>query len=97
MAEAEAEAIRRIGAALPAEHVGMYLLGQKYIENLPALTQGKGTTFFLPAEASGVMAALGGLREMLRAHVGDSAGETKAPSARASVRAVGDGGQRSGE
>ena len=97
MAEAEAEAIRRIGAALPAEHVGMYLLGQKYIENLPAVVQGKGTTIFLPAEASGVMAALGGLREMLRAQVPESSGETKTPGARATARAVGDGGQRSNE
>ena len=97
MAEAEAEAIRRIGAALPAEHVGMYLLGQKYIENLPAVTQGKGTTIFLPAEASGVMAALGGLREMLRAQVPEAGGDTKTPAARATARAVGDGGQRSNE
>lgn len=97
MAEAEAEAIRRIGESLPAEHVGMYLLGQKYIENLPAITQGKATTIFLPAEASGVMAALGGLREMLRANIAEPAAEPKGPTPRASARVVGDGGQRSGE
>ncbi len=45
----------------------MYLLGQKYLESLPALTQGKGATVFLPVEAAGVMGALGGLREMLKA------------------------------
>lgn len=96
MAEAEAEAIRRIGESLPAEHVGMYLLGQKYIENLPAITSGKGTTIFLPAEASGVMAALGGLREMLRANVPEGA-EPKAATPRASARITSDTGQRSGE
>jgi hypothetical protein len=41
----------------------MYLLGMKYLEALPQITQGKGSTIFLPAEAAGVMGALGGLRE----------------------------------
>jgi regulator of protease activity HflC (stomatin/prohibitin superfamily) len=66
MAQAEAEAIRRIAAALPPGEAAMYLLGQKYLDALPTLTQGRGTAIFLPAEASGVMAAIGGLREMLR-------------------------------
>ena len=66
MAEAEAEAIRRIAAALPEGEASTYLLGLKYLEALPQVTQGQGTTIFLPAEASGVMGALGGMREMLR-------------------------------
>jgi hypothetical protein len=37
----------------------------KYLEALPLLTQGKGTTVFLPVEASGVMAAIGGIKELL--------------------------------
>jgi hypothetical protein len=48
----------------------MYLLGLKYLEALPAVTQGKGTTIFLPAEASGVMGALGGMRELLKSTAG---------------------------
>jgi hypothetical protein len=40
----------------------MYLLGLKYLEALAAADSGKGSTIFLPAEASGVMGALGGLR-----------------------------------
>jgi regulator of protease activity HflC (stomatin/prohibitin superfamily) len=67
IAEAEATALARIGAALPEGQAAMYLLGLKYLEALPQLTQGKGTTIFLPAEASGVMGALGGLRELLSA------------------------------
>jgi regulator of protease activity HflC (stomatin/prohibitin superfamily) len=67
MADAEAEAIRRITASLPEGQAAMYLLGLKYLEALPTLAQGKGTTIFLPAEATGVMGALGGLRELLRA------------------------------
>src|SRR5215217_4466251 len=73
MAQAEAEAIQRITASLPEGQAAMYLLGLKYLEALPAITQGKGTTIFLPAEASGVMGALGGMREMLRATAGEGA------------------------
>ena len=67
IANAEAEAIARISAALPEGQAAMYLLGLKYLEALPQLTAGKGSTIFLPAEASGVMGALGGLRELLNA------------------------------
>jgi len=66
MAEAEAEAIRRIANALPEGEASMYLLGLKYLEALPLVTQGQGTTIFLPSEATGVMGAIGGIREMLR-------------------------------
>jgi regulator of protease activity HflC (stomatin/prohibitin superfamily) len=72
MADAEAEAIRRITASLPEGQAAMYLLGLKYLEALPSLAQGKGTTIFLPAEATGVMGALGGLRELLRASPSES-------------------------
>jgi regulator of protease activity HflC (stomatin/prohibitin superfamily) len=65
MAEAEADALRRISAALPEGQAAMYLLGLKYLEALPKITEGAGTTIFLPAEATGVMGALGGLRELL--------------------------------
>ena len=65
MANAEAEALKQISAALPDAQAAMYLLGVKYLEALPHLTQGKGSTVFLPAEASGVMGALGGLRELV--------------------------------
>src|SRR5512132_4431688 len=70
MAQAEAEAIQRITASLPEGQAAMYLLGLKYLEALPAVTQGKGTTIVLPAEASGVMGALGGMRELLKSTAG---------------------------
>src|SRR6187401_1076259 len=70
MATAEAEAIQKIAGALPEGQAAMYLLGMKYLEALPAVTQGKGTTIFLPAEASGVMGALGGMRELLKSTAG---------------------------
>jgi regulator of protease activity HflC (stomatin/prohibitin superfamily) len=66
MADAEAEAIRRIAAALPDGQASTYLLGLKYLEALPKLSEGKGSTLFLPSEASGVLSAIGGLRQMLQ-------------------------------
>ena len=65
LATAEAEAIRKIAGALPPADAAMYLLGVKYLEALPLLTQGKGSTVFLPIEASGVMGAIGGIKELL--------------------------------
>ncbi|HEU4565033.1 MAG TPA: SPFH domain-containing protein [Gemmatimonadaceae bacterium] len=65
MAQAEAEALRRVADALPDGQAAMYLLGQKYLEALPQVTQGKGSTIFLPSEATGVLGAFGGLRELL--------------------------------
>jgi regulator of protease activity HflC (stomatin/prohibitin superfamily) len=65
MADAESEALRRVAVALPESQASMYLLGMKYLEALPQLAQGRGSTIFLPAEASGVMGALGGLRELV--------------------------------
>ena len=65
MATAEADAIKRIADALPEGQAAMYMLGLKYLEALPQLTQGKGSTIFLPTEASGVMGALGGMRALL--------------------------------
>src|SRR5690606_14381101 len=66
MADAEAEAVRRITAALPPGEAATYLLGLKYLEALPALAQGKGTTVFLPSEATGVLGAIGGIKELLK-------------------------------
>lgn len=80
MSEAEGEALRRIGAAMPDGQAAMYLLGQKYLEALPLIAQGKGSTIFLPSEASGVIGALGGLRALLQAPVG---GEGQVPKSTA--------------
>lgn len=65
-AQAEAEALQRIASALPEGQAAMYLLGQKYLDALPGIAQGKGSTVFLPVEATGVMGALGALREVLK-------------------------------
>ena len=72
MANAEGEAVKLIAASLPPGEAAMYLLGLKYLDALPTLAQGKGSTIFLPAEAAGVMGAIGSMREILRAKSGDS-------------------------
>jgi hypothetical protein len=86
MAEAEAQALARIAAALPEGEAAMYLLGVKYLEALPKMTEGAGTTIFLPAEATGVMGAIGGLRELLvRSGTGPAPGGASRGSSRAST------------
>src|SRR5438045_4847539 len=68
MANAEAEAIRQVTAALPEGQAAMYLLSLRYFEALPKMSEGKGSTIFLPSEAAGVLGAVGGIRELLRGH-----------------------------
>jgi len=75
MANAEAEAIKQVTAALPEGQAAMYLLGIRYLEALPKLAEGKGSTIFLPSEATGVLGAVGGLRELLK---GTAAGDASA-------------------
>ncbi|PYP76880.1 MAG: hypothetical protein DMD35_17485 [Gemmatimonadetes bacterium] len=79
MAEAEAQALTRIASALPEGEAAMYLLGVKYLEALPKITEGSGTTIFLPAEATGVMGAIGAMRELLvRSGASSAQGGTRA-------------------
>jgi regulator of protease activity HflC (stomatin/prohibitin superfamily) len=78
MATAEAEAIQKIASALPEGQAAMYLLGMKYLEALPTLAQGKNSTIFLPAEAAGVMGAIGGLRELV-SRAGNPGERSEAP------------------
>ena len=79
MAEAESESLRRIAAALPDGQAAMYLLGLKYLEALPRLAEGKGSTIFLPTEASGVMGAIGSLRELVARGLGTGGTPAAAP------------------
>ncbi len=79
MADAEAQTIEKIGSALPEGQAAMYLLGMKYLEALPTLAQGKNSTIFLPAEAAGVMGAIGGLRELINKTAPAAREESNAP------------------
>ena len=57
----------------------MYLLGLRYLEALPAVAQGR-HNYFSAEQATGVMGALGGLRQMFRI-----AQTPERPAARSSV------------
>jgi hypothetical protein len=58
----------------------MYLLGMRYLEALPRLAEGKGSTIFLPMEAAGVMGAVGGLRELFARAGASAADPTRRPA-----------------
>ena len=59
----------------------------KYLEALPQLAQGKGTTIFQPSEAAGLMGALGGFKELLKTSstANDVAARARASSVSAKV------------
>ena len=104
MAEAEAESLQRIAAALPDGQAAMYLLGLKYLEALPRLAEGKGSTIFLPTEASGVMGAVGALRELVARGGGNPSAPAPvpappsgyAPPSRTQLARTGDTSKKSG-
>ena len=67
VAQAEAQAIQMVAQALgttgsPAQ----YLIARSYLEALSQIATGAQKLVFMPYEASGVMASLGGLRELLQ-------------------------------
>jgi regulator of protease activity HflC (stomatin/prohibitin superfamily) len=84
MANAESEAVKLIAASLPPGEAAMYLIGLRYVDALPQISQGKGTTVFLPVEAAGVMGAVGALKEVLKA-TGTATPPDAAPTRKAPV------------
>jgi regulator of protease activity HflC (stomatin/prohibitin superfamily) len=68
VAQAEARAIQVVAEAIGgAGNPAQYLIAQRYLESLNAIAAGAQKLVFMPYEASGVMASLGGIRELLRA------------------------------
>jgi regulator of protease activity HflC (stomatin/prohibitin superfamily) len=43
-----------------------YLIAQRYLESLNTIASGAQKLVFLPFEATGIMASLGGIRELLQ-------------------------------
>jgi regulator of protease activity HflC (stomatin/prohibitin superfamily) len=67
VAQAEAQAIQLITQALgKTENPAQYLIAQRYLESLVQIAANADKTVFLPFEATGVMGALGGLRELVK-------------------------------
>jgi regulator of protease activity HflC (stomatin/prohibitin superfamily) len=66
VAQAEAQAIQLVSQALGAAgSPAQYLIAQKYLEALSAIATDADKLVFMPYEASGIMASVGGLKEML--------------------------------
>jgi len=70
VANAEAQAIQMVAQAIGAAgNPAQYLIAQKYLDSLSSIATNANKLVFLPYEASGVMASLGGIRELLTAQV----------------------------
>lgn len=68
VAQAEAQAIQVVAEAIgTAGNPAQYLIAQRYLESLGQIGAGAQKIVFLPFEASGVLASLGGIRELLTA------------------------------
>jgi len=67
VADAEAKAIQMVAQAIGgAGNPAQYLIAQKYLESLSAIASGADKLVFMPYEASGALAALGGIKELLQ-------------------------------
>src|SRR4051812_24857915 len=67
VAEAEAQAIQVVAQAIgSAGNPAQYLIAQRYLESLSAIATGADKLVFMPYEASGALAALGGIKELLQ-------------------------------
>jgi regulator of protease activity HflC (stomatin/prohibitin superfamily) len=74
VAQGEANAIAAIAQGLGGQgDPTRYLIAVKYLDSLRELSRGAGKTVFLPYEATGVLGALGGIKELLTATDGASA------------------------
>jgi regulator of protease activity HflC (stomatin/prohibitin superfamily) len=67
VAQAEAQAIQVVAQSIGAAgNPAQYLIAQKYLESLTSIAEGANKLVFLPYEAAGVMASLGGMREIFQ-------------------------------
>lgn len=76
-AEAEAEATRQVYAAIHEGGPTADLIAIKYLETLQHMARGRATKIFLPTEATALLGALGGMKELLSAAGADPAHEQK--------------------
>jgi regulator of protease activity HflC (stomatin/prohibitin superfamily) len=68
VAQAEAQAIQMIAQAIGTSgNPAQYLIAQRYLESLTLIAADADKLVFMPYEATGVLASLGGIRELLNA------------------------------
>jgi len=66
VAQGEAQALQVVAQAIgTAANPAQYLIAQRYLESLNLIAGNANKLVFLPFEATGVMSALGGIRELL--------------------------------
>jgi regulator of protease activity HflC (stomatin/prohibitin superfamily) len=65
IAESEAQALASVEAKLGKQKASEYLITLKYLESLQAISNGTATKIFVPFEATGILGALGSIKEML--------------------------------
>jgi regulator of protease activity HflC (stomatin/prohibitin superfamily) len=66
VAQAEAQAIQMVAQAIgSAGNPAQYLIAQRYLESLNAIASDADKLVFMPYEASGALASLGGIKELL--------------------------------
>ncbi|MGH9267214.1 MAG: SPFH domain-containing protein [Acidimicrobiales bacterium] len=82
VAEGEAEAIRSVYQAIHDGDPSSGLIAIKYLETLQVMANGQATKVFLPTEATALLGALGGIRELLGAPGATPAGPTAAADGR---------------
>src|SRR5204862_952068 len=63
VAQAEAQAITMVSEAIAGGNPAQYLIAQKYLESMNEIAKNAQKVVFLPYEASGVMSALGSMKE----------------------------------
>jgi len=83
-AEGEAEAVRKVFAAIHEGKPTNDLLALKYLESLAVIADGQATKIFLPTEATALLGALGGMAELLQTTVRPPANGASAPAGQAS-------------
>ncbi|MFN7980676.1 MAG: SPFH domain-containing protein [Vicinamibacterales bacterium] len=67
IADAESRAIQMVAQAIGgAGNPAQYLIAQRYLESLGAIANGADKVVFMPYEASGALASLGGIKELLQ-------------------------------
>ncbi|HUR49765.1 MAG TPA: SPFH domain-containing protein [Acidimicrobiales bacterium] len=71
-AEAEAEATRKVYAAIHEGGPTADLIAIKYLETLQHMARGNATKIFLPTEATALLGALGGMKELLQTASSDA-------------------------
>jgi hypothetical protein len=54
-----------VEAKLGKQKASEYLITLKYLESLQAISNGTATKIFVPFEATGILGALGSIKEML--------------------------------